>query len=99
MPPYVPQVPDVYGRWLVGGHHQTRAVGAECQPTYAAQVGTFEPRECAACLDLDQANDPVWVLDGHQPAVGGEEATDVRDLSYLAPGAGFPEPRPWISRD
>ena len=87
-----PQVPDVHGRAVVGGHHQPRPVGAECRRSHAAQVGAFESRERAACLDLDQAKDPARVHDDHQAAVGGKTESVAADLPRLAPGADCPEP-------
>ncbi len=57
-----PQVPDMHGRWVVGGHHQARPVEAQCHKCHAAQVGAFESRERASCLGLDQAEDPARIL-------------------------------------
>ena len=73
------QVPHVHGRsrTILGGHHQARPVGAEGDALHAAQVRARQPRERAAGLELDQANDPARVDDDRQPAVGGEIATDV----------------------
>ena len=74
--------------------------GLKASTRHAAQVRALQPRERAAGLDLDQANDPARVDDDHQPAVGGEatESDRLRDLPHLAPGADFPEPEPWIPR-
>ena len=73
------------------GHDQARAVGAKRRVRHVAQVRAFQPRDNAAGLCLDDANDLAVVLNGQSLPIRREAQSATADLPCLEPGSDGPQ--------